>query len=545
MRHPHQVAALQRALQAIEAKQSLLIVSPTGSGKSYVCLDILTSVPGMYLVVPNTEIGSGIYHKMTGIEDAKQEELEANRIWTQKRLYNELMKGNVVLPSSLCFDEAHHSVDSTHVLISEACGNPPTIGLTATCFRGTPKETGKLRAAWPNVYRALTLKDAIEKGVISRPDFKVWPLLNDDTIDISNGEFIVSSIDGALSKVLPDIIDRVRQFYNFDTRKWSRPLMLRVSSVASADMVHAAMKEQGLPAVAVTGSTKNRQDAFNSVILTQTHALIHIRVVGEGVDLPIRTMIDLAPTTSPLLWTQAVGRITRPVGGRCEACGLVTPRPYEASGLTAIQHCPSCVTGVLRKDDPPLYITVTHNLDRHSYIFEGLIPVSQIRDAQKAWGPEYKPSRRALARILGFEGFGRFTVSQIPLLDGTAANLYSLQTKDGLSQFSVLLHSCLPEAYYFTRTNVLTGETGTTPEGWLYSKKQYGRWKRIDAIPDCEGYTSVKPTPITDKMQKWWSRSAASVGLHPAHVPNAREFTALPILIDSRLRFPTGDSNAS
>lgn len=456
----------------------------------------------MYLVVPNTEIGGGIYNKMTGVVDAQQEELESNRIWTQRRLYNELMKGAVPLPTSLCLDEGHH-VDNTHSVIREACGNPPTIGLTATPYRGTPKETARLREAWPNIYRALTLHDAFEKRIISRPDFLTHGLLNDDLIEISSGEFLVSSVDGAVSKILPDVVDRVKCYYDYTIERWLRPLMFRVNSVVTADALTAALNDAGLKSLAVTGSTKGRQDIFDRVI-GRTHALVQIRVVGEGVDLPMRILVDLAPTTSPMLWMQAVGRITRPVPDG---------------------------------EDPPLYICTNHNITRHGYLFESLIPVSQVIQNQKAFGPEYKPSRRSLTRGLGLEGFGRFTVSLVPLRDGTAASLYSLQTRDGLSQFAVILHPMLPEPFYFQRTNALTGETGTTPDGWTFSKKQYGRWKRIESMSDCDGYVSVKPGIITDKMRAWYKRSAARVGLHPDHEPNAREFTALPILTDCSLKF--------
>jgi hypothetical protein len=410
-------------------------------------------------------------------------------------------------------------VDNTHKTVRALCGECPTLLWTATWYRGTPEETRKLKADWGDPYIALTLKWAVEESVVSRPDFTVWPLLNDETMDVVGGEFVVKEVEGRTEEIIPDVVQRVKTLYcckagggNYEP---SRPTTVVCPGVASARSVTSALRAAGVPAVAVTGDmvdyegdlNMRRQEAFRRVTNREA-VLVQVRVVGEGVDLPLRVMIDLSPTMSPLLWMQRAGRITRPIG------------PGEA---------------------PPQYITTNHNLTRHAYLWNGVMPVAQVVAAQQAWGPDYKPSRRTLARAIGLEGFGKFVVSRVPLADGSAVSLYTLQTKDGLHQYAVMLHMAQPEPWFFERTNTATDETATftTPDGHevTYRKKDYGPWKRIDSIPSTAGYLTTKPGTMTPKMADWWAKSAGGRGLDPNYVPNAREFQALPILLNTRMRF--------
>src|ERR1700721_2102082 len=285
MRHPHQIEAVRIGLEALRAGRSLLIVAPTGAGKSYVLLDCLAELPDAYIVVPSHEIAADMWRKQGNIGDPSQATLEAARLYTVKRLHNLMLKGEVPIPKQLLLDEAHHSPDATNSLIYEACGRCPRLGLTATAFRGTAKETASLRALWPEMYRALTLKDAVAKKIVALPTVSVWPLINDDLIDVaSNGEFVVTSVDAAVNKVLPDVIDRSRVFYTGN--RWVRPIVYCVSSVEGARQVTDALNTAGLPAVKVTGETKERPEVFKQVLDCEK-ALVQVKVVGEGVDLAL------------------------------------------------------------------------------------------------------------------------------------------------------------------------------------------------------------------------------------------------------------------
>lgn len=522
-----QRAAVDRVVGELSSGRSTLVVSPTGSGKSFILAESLRRLPGAVLSVPSVEIGLSVAKKIVPAIDVHQSASKIEKIlaslsiYTVKKLHNLLLQGKINPPPFLLHDEAHHSVDNTHDVVHAACGFCPRAGLTATAYRGTPDETAKLRKAWGNPWVSLHLGDAVRRGIVARPSFSVWPLINDDEIKVSNGEFVIKAVDKAVEDCLPDLVKRIdnANMYDWEKHEWRRTTMIRVSSVQAGRAVLSALRAVKLPAVLITGeevsgeddeaNRESRQQAFTRIVNREV-CLVQVRVVGEGVDLPMRVLIDLAPTISPVLWMQAVGRITRPLPDG---------------------------------DSAPCYIATNHNLTRHAYLWEGLIPPAMIRDAQLAWGPNYKPSRRSLARALNLEGFGRFTVSPVPLADGSSASLYALQTPDGMNLYAVLLHPCMGEPWYFQKTNIADPsgkkEKFRLPSGHEveYIKKLYGPWRQIEEIPSADGYVSVKPGHLTDGMTNYWRNASHKVGLDPKASVDARQFQALPILMNTRKRF--------
>ena len=501
--------------------RSTLYVSPTGSGKSFMEARVHREQSGRgphYTVAPTIEILAGIYRKYAG-KDADREQMETEGFWTNKTLLNRARAGTVALPASMTFDEAHHSVDNEHTELWALLGMPPRVGFTATDYRGTPAETRKLREAWPRIVHVLSLRDAVRTDVIAKPSFTVWPLVNDDLIEVKNGEFVVSQVESRFKEALPDLVERVSRFYV--NGFWDRPTMLSVTSVKQGKELYDAFGGRNLPVSFVTGETSERERgyAFDKVV-KRYELLIQIAVVGEGVDLPLRRLIDCAPTMSPVRFQQRLGRITRPID--------------RDSG-----------------EEAPEYIACCHNLTRHSYLWNGLIPASQLKASQLAWGdPPPAPTRRNMARALGLEGFGKFAPSPIPLAGGLTGTLYSLQTKDGLQQYAIFLCPVggpdgEPEPLYAVRSNEYTGRTLSFEKPGVgtieYKEKRFGKWKRVgvEALDGITAVASVKPGQITQAMMDWWrqeKRGAEWFGLDGSITPDARQFTILPILADTRTR---------
>jgi len=521
--HDYQQSGHVDAVATLSAGGSALYTAPTGAGKSFVQAanhDALHHA-GLVTVTPSTEISLGIYKRLAAVseaeyasaltlpESAQQATCEAAGIWTVMRLHNRLMRAECDPPRMLQFDEAHHTTASSYETLHALCGECPAVAYTATGYRGTPDETAKLRAKWGTPLPLITLKNAVLRGFVARPNMRVWPLLNDETIKVVNGDFETKAVERALATVVDDLVFRaVDQFFDRGAYRWHRATMITAPGVASAAAIGDALAKANAPFVIVTGDkvvgASSRQEAFRRVTNREA-VLVQVNVVSEGVDLPIRVQIDCAPTMSPVRWMQRVGRGTRPT------------------------------------EEPPEYIACNHNISRHAYLWAGVLPSSVVRDAQAAWGPDYKPSRRTLARAIGLEGFGKFTVSQVPLVDGSHLSLYALQTPDGTHQYAVLLHACVPDPQFYQRTNPYTGETATKTlddgRTVTYKKKDYGPWRRVESIPNLDGYVSTRPIPVTPPMQDWWAKTAESRGLDPTFVPDARQFQVLPILCNTRSSF--------
>jgi hypothetical protein len=165
---------------------------------------------------------------------------------------------------------------------------------------------------------------------------------------------------------------------------------------------------------------------------------------------------------------------------------------------------------------------------RHAYLYEGLVPPISLKAARNSWGKDWKPNRRQLTRAIGLEGFGQFKPSEVPLLDGTWGTLYAFQVKDGTKQYAVLLLPSDPAPRYYYRENE---KAVFNPDTELYSRV-WGRWSKIDSLPDVQGCVSIHPGMTTPAQADWWKKVARTYGLDSDVQVTNRVFQVLPILRD-------------
>lgn len=482
----------RKFLRTAEPGEKLLWASPTGSGKTVCILAIMQSVPGGVVLCPSDDILIGFAEKL-GLKAGKKT-LEAMGYYTPIRYRNLQLKGVLPRPKYLIVDETHHAEAETYKLIDALCADAPAIGFTATPFRGTAKSTAAFKARWGEPTWLIDMPDAVKRGYISFPVCKVVPLLDDDVVSVVKGEFVVEELDAQCEGVIGRLLGELTRMYDGDTP--DRPTMLTLPSVYSATLYVAELNRAGMPAVLVTGKTPRaeRDEAFSKVLACEA-TLVQVNVVNEGVDLPLRRCVDLSPTMSPVNFLQGrLGRITRPV------------KPGE---------------------DPPEYVCTNRNLLRHAYLLEGLLPVSKYKEASEAFGST--PSSRRAVRVLGFEGLGKFTTTDIPLHGGVFGTMVAVSgVKDGVvTQYAAIASPTHSKVFYAKRVNL------RQPDGTVY-----GRWVAVDEIPDLsEGYASLPASRLTPAQAKWWSNAARFYGLDKDATVNARQFAVLPIMKDTNQRF--------
>ena len=486
----YQQDAVQRAedfFRSASRGDRLLFSAPTGTGKSVVELALLTG--DRYIVTPRLEIVAGMLEKL-GVEVPASDEKIAQAgqergIWTPIRLRNKLVRGEVPQPSGLVFDEVHHAeADSWGELIALS-GNPPCVGFTASPFRGTPRGTSALRKEWGEPVLLITLRDAVRRGYCALPTCRIVPLVDDDIIKVtSTGEFDVRSATETCASRVGEVVKMIGGFWDGTT--YDRPTMLAVPSTEAVGLFVDALRAAGYSACGITAdsSRADRQSGFRDCIGRQT-ALVQINVVSEGVDLPIRRLVDMKPMLSPVAWVQQFGRITRP-GGESE------------------------------------YICCNRNLLRHAYLLEGLLPVAVIKEN----GGFEKASSRAAVRAIGFEAVGRFKAAELPFLGGITGHMYCLSTCEGtkVTEYAILTHPLHPTAFCAKR---------------IRSAGQFGpKWEPLDRIPEIDaGFSSLPASPMSEKQAAWWKRSAAHYGLDPDAKVTRKSFAALPVLANCGVKF--------
>lgn len=459
----------------VEATQRLLLAAPTGCGKSIIERELLAAIPGSILVTPSVEI-------IDGLEDKGA---DRSRLWTPIKLRNALLDGRVDPPPAILWDEAHHVIAESWQQVAMSCDSRQ-IGFTATPYRGTPKGTVDFRMYWGDPVWLIKYPEAIDAGYIVMPECSIEPLVDDDLIEVTaSGEFDVHAIEAVTGSKISDFASLVDSF------PLDRPTMLSLTTRELCRMVAERLKH---PWRIVDGDTprESRREAFEACLQCRA-VLIQINVVSEGVDLPIRRLIDAAPTMSPVRWVQLFGRGMRP----CKTCGVGR----------------RCDCGLSQ------YIGTNRNLMRHSYAIQGVMPTAKLIESQEAFGGG---SIREGCRVVGLEGLGRFKPNVIRLESGLESVMYQLETRDvetgGLRQYCCITHPASEQPLWATRLN---------------RAGNYGRWQRCEPPVAVKGFASGKATQLSDKQRAWWERDAARYGLDPnPENVTRRTFAALPVLTD-------------
>jgi superfamily II DNA or RNA helicase len=476
-------------LRSAQPGEKRMYAAPTGTGKSIPALLVLQALPGAILVAPRVEIIRDMLSKL-GVnltaevsEDAVIATAESIGIVTPITLRNRLIAGEMSAPQYLIIDEGHHDIATTYQQIALLCGDCPAIAFTATPYRATPRTTQALRKIWGEPRWMITLPDAVRRGFLAFPRCEVWPLIDDDLITVENGELVAEQVCAAVACRVDHIACRVAEYFDRSPRPnvWDRPTMFAMPSRDLCGQMQSALRRLELPSVVVTGETpyRERQKAFAACI-DRSAALIQVYVVSEGVDLPIRRLIDCSPCISPVRWMQQLGRITRPTANQ------------------------------------PHYIATNRNLLRHAYLLEGLLPRSVYVEAEIAFGG---PGKRAAQRAIGLEALGRLKGAELPLANGGKALMYAVaDVTDGkITEYTVICHPLRSDILWATRRRISGSE-------------EYGKWSRCDPPPNLEGFASVSASPLSEKQEAWWKRAAKRHGLDSEAEITRKQFQALPVL---------------
>lgn len=482
--HPFQKLAIEHAssfLLSAQRGDKNLYDAPTGTGKSVIEL-FVQEATGAWIVTPREEIIDGLLDKL-GVDGDWKAAFD-RRICTPIRLRNRLLNGELEPPAALIFDEGHHHSAETWQQITLLCGMAPSVAFTATPFRGSPRSTREFLDFWGDPIHIISYPEAQHLGYISLPTFQMLPLVDDDEVAVVNGEFEVTGVTAAYSSRLAELAAYASRWW--DGHDYDRPTIFSFPSSELCRQAQSLFAAAGLPLAVVSADTpRDTRRAIFDVAIARGVAIAHINIVTEGVDLPLRRLVDLAPTMSPVKWLQQLGRITRPT----------------------------------RDGTVPEYIATNRNLLRHAYLLEGCLPSSVVVKAESVFGP----SDRSDTRVVGLEPIGRFKPTRVKLLSGGTATVWCMSA---VSDHAVAEYAAIVRPH--TAPMWAIKVSAIKPDG----TRDWGHWQACEPPVDLRGFASVPMSEVSPKQQAWWSRSARHFGLDPDQSLNRKVFVALPILAD-------------
>jgi len=316
-------------------KRRILVVGPTGSGKTIVAADLIRSAVRqggsvLFIVhrrellrqavqrlfdhgVPWEDIGAII-----GGTHAKEDEetfAENPGAPVQVASIQTLVRRKLPKATYVFVDEAHHTAAATYQKVLKRYPSAKVIGLTATPYRLDGKPLGDM---FDVIIESVKPSKLIEQGWISRP--KVWTVPPKERPNLKEVRRAGADLNqGELEKAT-----NRKQLVGSIVKHWKkhaegRPTVCYAVSIAHADAIASAFNRARIKASVISSNTSNEErSSFLEKLKTgEVQVLVNCMVLTEGWDCPeAKCAIVARPTLSQSLWFQMGGRIMRP-GDKC------------------------------------------------------------------------------------------------------------------------------------------------------------------------------------------------------------------------------------
>lgn len=307
-------------------EKSILIQSPTGSGKTVTAAHIIKSaydkghrvwfnvhrreLVKQSVVTLSESAGLPVGIVAAGFPGNRHERVQVCSVGTLAKRWHLLTP-----PALILWDEAHHAVAASWSTIIRQFPNAVHIGLSATPERldgtGLGQHFGKL-------VKGPSVRWLIEREYLS--NYRLFAPAGPDLSGVHTigGDFNKRELNDAMqrSTVVGDAIQHYRRYCQ------GRRAVLFAWSIESSQQMAEKFRAAGIPAEHVDGGTDplTRDHAIEQFKRGDIKVLTNVDLFGEGFDVPaIEAVFMLRPTRSLALYLQQVGRALRVLPGKDEA----------------------------------------------------------------------------------------------------------------------------------------------------------------------------------------------------------------------------------
>lgn len=322
---PYQTDVINQTRAALREASSVLIVSPTGSGKTALTASMAGTAAGR-----GFGVGFGVHRQelieQTAITFAKvgidfgiiaagftprpQSKVQIFSVDTLKRRLDSTVPFDLLI-----WDECHHLAAAGWEKIATHFGSAKQVGLTATPVRLDGKGLGKY---FNKMVMGPRVQWLIDNGYLT--PFKIFAPYTPDMSGIgkSMGDFA----KGATAKMMdkPSITgDAIQHYRRHAIDKQGISFCV---SIEHSKHVAEQYKANGIWAEHLDGEMdkKERRRLMQAFRDKKIQVLTNVDLFGEGVDVPgIEVVQMLRPTHSLSLYLQQCGRSCRPAEGKTHA----------------------------------------------------------------------------------------------------------------------------------------------------------------------------------------------------------------------------------
>jgi superfamily II DNA or RNA helicase len=321
---PYQQQAVDETRAQLRTHRRVLIVAPTGAGKTTIGAEIirLTVERGrrVWFLAHRKELIEqcstrldqfGIRHGVVMGQHWRDRPHELVQVASVQTLIN---RDFDVPPSLIMIDEAHRATANSYQTVITNAGNPCQIGLTATPIRGDGKG---LASMFDAMVHCPPIAELIAMQYLVPPRSFAGRRIDLHGVRIAGNDYDRDELADAMNKphLVGDVVTEWVRLAN------GRPTMVFAAGVKHSRTIVEAFLAAGIKAAHLDGETPKdeRSGILQRLADSRLTVVSNAMVLTEGVDVPVVSAVVLArPTKSKGLYLQMAGRGLRTAPGKTD-----------------------------------------------------------------------------------------------------------------------------------------------------------------------------------------------------------------------------------
>lgn len=291
--------------------RAFLIVLPTAAGKSRIVEeDIQKFAAGKeqfraLILAPNTNIIADWKERIDKDLQPLQDRIDIKTYSYAVRHYHEKTRDYY---SYIVVDEAHHAVAPMLKRVIQYYAPEFLIGLTATDQRPDKK---RLEEIFGNYTTELSLKDAMEKGVVARANvYRIETNIDLSHVRFNGKDYVNADLEKSVRVTSRNelIVNVLKDYFTEGDAGKRQGIIFCINKAHTKEMARL-LNTAGISAQDYSGDTKHPEKVMQEFKEHKIRFLCACDMISEGWDYPELGILVMArPTLSKVLYLQQIGR---------------------------------------------------------------------------------------------------------------------------------------------------------------------------------------------------------------------------------------------